>query len=434
MLRIFERGKFFMRSVFMGKNAAQWLMFNIEHLVVGVSSKQFFTLREGDTTFTLQWSSNSSGQFLLLTELKAGGSRRSIIIPEGKERHGWRAFGLELRKLLNPSQYAVGGNGLLKFIPQVRRYNLEALSSRTFAEVVQGLHGRTEERKQPKQLGATAKGKIPQIGEEKMGVNLRISGVKVGDFPVEKSNRMEVVGGARRELCSYEVAEVGEQILVDTRLRFPSISLNSKDYVKGKKSDARRSCWSGRGLVVEVDVIGRRRVFWDRKKGGDTKCRGDSQVAEIETSMAFKWVPRRTKQAVVKPFMGLGTSPELTDTSVGHFSGPRLFEVGESSWAGEGAVAQVPLEADIETGVSARCALSFVEPSLVSGEADVFIGTSSDEPTLPPGKDDGPFCAGICFDEHAVSQEKADGPFSARISPVVPSLLLGLSPVAESCP
>ena len=121
LLRIFERGKFFMRSVFMGKNAAQWLMFNIEHLVVGESSKQFFTFRESDTAFTLQWSSNSSGQFLLLTELKASGSRRSIIIPEGKERYGWRAFGLELRKLLNPSQYAVGGNCLPKFIPQVRR-------------------------------------------------------------------------------------------------------------------------------------------------------------------------------------------------------------------------------------------------------------------------------------------------------------------------
>ena len=61
MLQIFERGKFFMRSVFLGKNAAHWLMSNIEHIVVGVSPQQFFTLREGDTAFTLQWSSNSSG-------------------------------------------------------------------------------------------------------------------------------------------------------------------------------------------------------------------------------------------------------------------------------------------------------------------------------------------------------------------------------------
>ena len=88
MLQISERGKFFMRSVFLGKNAAHWLLSNIEHLVVGVSPKQFFTLREGDTAFTLQWSSNSSSQFLLLTEFKAGGSRRSIIIPKDKERYG----------------------------------------------------------------------------------------------------------------------------------------------------------------------------------------------------------------------------------------------------------------------------------------------------------------------------------------------------------
>ena len=46
--------QFFMRSVFLGKNAAHWLMSNIEHIVVGVSPKQFFTLREGDTAFTLQ--------------------------------------------------------------------------------------------------------------------------------------------------------------------------------------------------------------------------------------------------------------------------------------------------------------------------------------------------------------------------------------------
>ena len=61
LLRIFERGKFFMRSGFIGKSAAQWLMNNIEHLVVGENSKRFFTFREGDTAFTLQRSTNSSG-------------------------------------------------------------------------------------------------------------------------------------------------------------------------------------------------------------------------------------------------------------------------------------------------------------------------------------------------------------------------------------
>ena len=52
-LRIFEQGKHFMKSIFMGKNAALWLMKNIEHIVVGVNPKQFFTLREGNTAYTL---------------------------------------------------------------------------------------------------------------------------------------------------------------------------------------------------------------------------------------------------------------------------------------------------------------------------------------------------------------------------------------------
>ena len=50
-----------MKSMFMSKSAALSLMKNIEHTVVGVNSKQFFTLREGDTTYILQRGSNSFG-------------------------------------------------------------------------------------------------------------------------------------------------------------------------------------------------------------------------------------------------------------------------------------------------------------------------------------------------------------------------------------
>ena len=71
---------------------------------------------------------------------------------------------------------------------------------------------------------------------------------------------MEVVGGVRREQRLNEVAEVGKQNLADTRIHFPSLILNSKADEKGKKCDFRRSCWTRRGPVVEVDVIGRRRV------------------------------------------------------------------------------------------------------------------------------------------------------------------------------
>ena len=77
-----------MKSVFMGKIAAQWLMKSIEQIVVGFSPKYFYTFRDGDVAYTLQRSSNSFGLFLLLIELKVRGSRRSIIILVGKEKNG----------------------------------------------------------------------------------------------------------------------------------------------------------------------------------------------------------------------------------------------------------------------------------------------------------------------------------------------------------
>ena len=139
-LWIFEWGKYFMKSVFTGKSAAQWLIKNIEYFVVGISSKQFFTFRDGDIAYTLQWSSYSFSNFLFLTELKVGGSRRSVIIPEGKAKNGWRTFWFELRKMLEPNQYAVGGSGLMKFVAQLHRCNSEIQNTRTFAETVLGHH------------------------------------------------------------------------------------------------------------------------------------------------------------------------------------------------------------------------------------------------------------------------------------------------------
>ena len=76
-----------------------------------INPKYFYTFREGDLAYTLQWCSNSFGLFLLMTEFKVGGSRRSIIILVGRAKNGWRVFGLELRKLLEPENYVDGGIG-----------------------------------------------------------------------------------------------------------------------------------------------------------------------------------------------------------------------------------------------------------------------------------------------------------------------------------
>ena len=82
-LKIFEQGKYYMQLVFLGKSA-WWVMQSLEHTMVGVNPKQFFTFRDGDTAYTLQQGSNSFGQYLSVIELKVGGLRRTIIILASK--------------------------------------------------------------------------------------------------------------------------------------------------------------------------------------------------------------------------------------------------------------------------------------------------------------------------------------------------------------
>ena len=91
--------------------------------------------------------------------------------------------------------------------------------------------------------------------------------------------------------------------------------------------------------------------------------------------------------------MGLGTSPDLIDQSVGLlkpiFSGPSTFEVGEGSMAGVGGPAQASLlvasgsgATDWSTGCIAEADEPFAagcssgEPSAPSDVSGVLVGSS----------------------------------------------------------
>ena len=71
-----------------------------------------------------------------MTELKVGGLWRTIIIPAGKSQGGWRTFGIELRRILEPSQYAVGG---LNFVPYKYKQVSKNRIARSYVEVVKAL-------------------------------------------------------------------------------------------------------------------------------------------------------------------------------------------------------------------------------------------------------------------------------------------------------
>ena len=152
-----------------------------------------------------------------------------------------------------------------------------------------------------------------------------------------------------REQCINVESEFGEQNPEDFRIRFPS---NSKATEHGKKCDVSRPCWTGIGLIVEVDGKGRRRVSWDRKRGAQMS----------------KWVPWAGK-ILCKGKLGLGPNKLAAQLLVSkstldpNLTSPTTFEPGECSLAcGENLFSTETHEKDGESPwVSMKCSMMLTQ-------------------------------------------------------------------------
>ena len=259
--RIFEWGRYPMKSVFMGKSAAHWLMKNIEQIVVGNSPKYFFTFREGGIAYTLQRSSDFFGLFLLLTEFKIGGFRRSIIIPEGRAKNGWRVFGLKLRKMLEPEIYVNGGSSHSKFVAQPRKDNSGIQPCKTFANIIRGHQVQVRGSNQPHMLCIHDKGKL-QLGDNKgMKQNPVIEQMMLSEIPANIPAPTALGGGEVSSRCINADLNLGEPNPVGNKKRFRlKFNSNLNESLYGKGRELRRSYWTGEGLTVEVNGEGKRWV------------------------------------------------------------------------------------------------------------------------------------------------------------------------------
>ena len=108
MLRIYERNKDSLRSIFMGKKSAKRLLTYVEDLMTNAPPKKFArTFRDGNMVFILQLGFNAHGSFLLISELVHGRQKGFIIALEGKLGSGWRGFGFHLRKVIAPDTLVI---------------------------------------------------------------------------------------------------------------------------------------------------------------------------------------------------------------------------------------------------------------------------------------------------------------------------------------
>ena len=132
-LRIFERGRYSLRSVFMGKECAKRLLSLLEDFISSKRTGHFArTVRDGETVFILQLGYNAHGYFLMISEFLRGRRIGFIVVPEGKLGCGWRGFGFHWSKALAPGSLAFN-------LPPKLLTGAEFIASKSFAAaVVQG--------------------------------------------------------------------------------------------------------------------------------------------------------------------------------------------------------------------------------------------------------------------------------------------------------
>ena len=88
-----------------------------------------------------------------------------------------------------------------------------------------------------------------------------VSETQAGSFP------QAAVGGGEGGINGKNIIE--EKIPKGNKLSIPlKFNSNSKIVEFGKLCDNRKSCWLGRGLIVDVNEFGKRWVSWDRVKDG----------------------------------------------------------------------------------------------------------------------------------------------------------------------
>ena len=114
MLRIYERNKDSLRSVFMGKESAKRILTYVEDLLSLSPLEQFArTFREGNKVFILQLGFNVHGSFLMISELVHGHRKGLIIVLEESWVVGGEDLASTFVRLFLPNLLSPNHNPLL---------------------------------------------------------------------------------------------------------------------------------------------------------------------------------------------------------------------------------------------------------------------------------------------------------------------------------
>ena len=283
-VKLFERGKYRLNSVFTGKEGARWLERGIEENIVREEAPAFVrTFREHDKGYVMRRDNNKHGRYLEVTEYGRGGCKGKIIIPEGPKLGGWRGFNAELRLLINQgTESDKVGRKTDEKGPRVEPRRAVTTAATSYADSLRA------PAKSNSTIPDTGGLRITQTNRGKLVENPKIPGLRVNDKPKKGQTR-----DTERFLGYTEFRNRGKESVVNDTPK----------------------------LTISVSGDGKRKVIWGNK--GGRVGEGDKKVGE--------WIPRGHNNVgrVSKPNNKLAELVQVQPKN--SFTGPSTYEEGESS-------------------------------------------------------------------------------------------------------
>nr|POE83529.1 hypothetical protein CFP56_48262 [Quercus suber] len=211
--------------------------------------------------------------------------------------------------MLEPSHYALDGP---KALPYKSKVGSEIHPSRSFADTVKASVQGRKYLYQPSNIET----KKSQVVENTLLPPRDEAGIQVVALEVPSDNAIPIaVGGGEGSHRGINAdAKFEEKIQEQNKFRLKN--LNLKDVDSGRERLIRRSSWLRKGLTVEINEFGKRRVSWQRYRS---------------VKQAVKWVAREDNSAQVVN-KGIDNGPWLGKCGLGPLlSGPFVFEAGACS-------------------------------------------------------------------------------------------------------
>nr|POF12373.1 hypothetical protein CFP56_71844 [Quercus suber] len=207
--------------------------------------------------------------------------------------------------MLEPSQYALGG---LNFVPykakQIPKYRV----AKSYVEAIKApVQARPKPVQQPFIKEKVKDGVVKNILElSSDNTQVVVFENQAGNFP-----QATMGGGEGEEGGINGKTIIKEKISEGNNLNIPlKFNLNSNIAEFGKLHDNRKSCWLGRGLIMEVNELGKRRVSWDGVRDGGSEL---TATKNLESSMVL---PTTDVQLAMSPKGTLATISPLALTEV----------------------------------------------------------------------------------------------------------------------